>query len=125
MAWDAAPPVQGPPPGGASGGGAGALAAGGAGRDADDPTAVRKGFVGLPPEGAVPSSPATGVLEFQVMTRNKRVWVYADGRMISYRFGAPTMPEAANPTFSGFLEQHLSPEGVGRLRSYLVDNVTA
>ena len=77
--------MQGPPPGGDGGGGAGALAAGGAGRDADDPTVLRKGFVGLPPEGAVPSSPATGVLVLQVMTRRKRVWVYADGRMISFR----------------------------------------
>ena len=96
----------------------------GAGRDTDDPTVLRVGFVGLPPEGAAPSSPTTGELEFQVMTRNKRIWVYADGRMISIRLGALTMPEAANRVFSGFLEQHLSPEGIEFLRSYLVNSAT-
>jgi len=124
MAWDAGPPVQGPPSGGDGGGGAGAIAAGGAGRDPHDPTVLRKGFVGLPPEGAVPSSPPTGVLELAVMTRSKRVWVYADGRMISFQNGFGGFPEAANREFSGYLEQHLTPEGVDLLRSYLTDNAT-
>ena len=125
VAWGPTPPVQSPPTAGGGGGGAGALAAGGAGQDADDPTVLRVGFVGLPPERAVPSSPATGDLVLQVMTRAKRVWVYADGRMISYQNGAAGMPEAANDAFSGFLEQHLTAEGVELLRSYLVNGMTA
>jgi len=121
-AWGPTPPVQGPPTTG--GGGGGALVPGGAGRDADDPTALRVGFVGLPPEGAVPSSPPTGTLVFSVQTAPVRIWGYADGRMISYRNGAAAMPEAANPAFSGFLEQQLTPEGIEMLRSYLLDNAT-
>ena len=121
LAWYP-PPTQGPPPAGDAGGGPGALGAGGAGRDASDPTVLRTGFVGLPPEGAAPSSPATGHLVLQVITRTKPVWVYADGRMISFQRGAAVIPEAANDEFSGFLEQHLTPEGVELLRSYLVDN---
>ena len=121
LAWYP-PPTDGHPPAADAGATAGAFGAGGAGRDAGDPTVLREGFVGLPPEGAAPSSPTTGDLVLQVMTRTKPVWVYQDGRMISFQRGAALIPEAANDEFSGFLEQHLTPEGVEMLRSYLVDN---
>ncbi len=86
-----------------------------------------KGFIGLPPVGATPSSPASGELEiFYWVTGdpgNKpgdgpriEAWVYADGRLISLRYGSD-LPESANPLFTGFLEQRLTPEGVELLRS--------
>jgi hypothetical protein len=82
-----------------------------------------KGFVGLPPEGATPSTPETGELEIWYWapwgTRNHngrtRAWVYADGRLITW--GGPDRPGSANPLSTGFLEQRLTPEGVERLRS--------
>jgi hypothetical protein len=84
---------------------------------------LRTGFVGLPPMGATPSSPASGKLEIWYWaswsaTGNEgrtRAWVYADGRLIS--FGGPDRPGSANPLSTGFLEQRLTPEGVERLRS--------
>jgi hypothetical protein len=94
---------------------------------------VRTGFVGLPPIGATPSSPASGELEIQYWawwaangqsywatnpnTRfgRTRAWVYADGRLIT--FGGPDRPGSANLLGTGYLEQRLTPEGVERLRS--------
>ena len=85
---------------------------------------VDKGFVGLPPEGATPSSPATGelVLSAYGLGDNSRthLWVYADGRVISQRqFARPgdALPESANERSSGFLEQRLTIEGVEQMRS--------
>jgi hypothetical protein len=82
-----------------------------------------KGFIGLPPEGAAPSTPDNGELEifFSVGGPNgklgrSRAWVYADGRVIWLREGAD-IPEAANLLSTGFLEQRLTSEGVERLRS--------
>ena len=74
-----------------------------------------KGIVGLPPVGATPSTPESGVLEMYywvsgVETRSRN-WVYADGRLI--RLGA------AGPR-RGFLEQRLTREGVKLLRSEIV-----
>ncbi|MGH3084960.1 MAG: hypothetical protein ACRDNP_13090, partial [Gaiellaceae bacterium] len=80
-----------------------------------------KGFIGLPPEGATPSTPENGELVLHYFGPNpgqhgkSRVWVYADGRVISLR-DAP-VPVGANEWSTGFLEQRLSPEGVERLRS--------
>ncbi|HEY5879316.1 MAG TPA: hypothetical protein VIU11_10410 [Nakamurella sp.] len=96
----------------------------------DEPGILRTGFIGLPPEGATPSSPATGELVLSVFTRTSvRVWVYADGRMITWRETPSTMGSAseaaASGSASGFLEQHLTPEGIDLLRSYLVDNAEA
>ena len=127
VTWGSAPPPQSPPPGsGAGAGGAGALAAGGAGQHAGDPTLLRKGFIGLPPEGAVPSSPATGVLVLEFETQPVRVRVYADGRVITLRLGRrANIPEAANSEVSGFLEQRLTADGVELLRSYVVNNASA
>jgi len=81
-----------------------------------------KGFIGLPPEGATPSSPESGELEISYWARwaangtdgRTRAWVYADGRLISTG-GRPDVPES--PLSAGFLEQRLTPEGVELLRS--------
>lgn len=80
-----------------------------------------KGFIGLPPVGATPSSSEPAELEifFRVghpKLGRSRAWVYADGRLIWLRERAD-IPEAANPLSTGFLEQRLTPEGVDRLRS--------
>ena len=94
---------------------------------------LRTGFIGLPPIGATPSSPASGKLEIlywapwfangkpfwadnlNVKNGRTRAWVYADGRLITW--GGPDRPGSANPLSTGFLEQRLTPEGVERLRS--------
>jgi hypothetical protein len=86
-----------------------------------------KGFIGLPPIGATPSSPASGELEIFYWGHGDsgdkpgdgpriEAWVYADGRLISLRYGSD-LAESANPLFTGFLEQRLTPEGVELLRS--------
>ena len=75
-----------------------------------------KGFIGLPPEGATPSSPASGELEIFYWGHGDLAWVYGDGRLISWRTGSD-LPESANPLSTGFLEQRLTPEGVALLRS--------
>jgi hypothetical protein len=86
-------------------------------------------FVGLPPEGAAPSSPEKGELVLSFAGRVSslggdfhRMWLYADGRLIwksnleggsagwKLRFGA------SEPT-TAVIEQRLSPEGVELLRS--------
>jgi hypothetical protein len=74
---------------------------------------IDKGIVGLPPVGATPSTPESGVLEMYYSVRMKtrsRNWVYADGRLI--RLGAPPR--------RGFLEQRLTREGVKLLRSEIL-----
>jgi hypothetical protein len=85
-----------------------------------------KGFIGVPPVGATPSSPERGDLEisYWVADRNgnigrTRAWVYADGRLIWLRDHGD-IPQAANPLSTGFLEQRLTPEGVELLRSEIV-----
>jgi hypothetical protein len=88
---------------------------------------IDKGIVGLPPVGAAPSTPESGVLEMyywvhHVETRSRN-WVYADGRLIrlggDQEDGTP-LREAANRWSTGFLEQRLSREGVKLLRSEIV-----
>jgi hypothetical protein len=71
-----------------------------------------KGIVGLPPVGATPSTPESGVLEmyYWINYPRSRSWVYADGRLI--RLGAPPR--------GGYLEQRLTREGVKLLRSEIV-----
>ena len=85
----------------------------------------RVGFIGLPPEGATPSTPERGelVLSFYGRSTNDqgplfRAWVYADGRMIWDKEG--DFPYGANEVTTGWLEQRLTPEGVDLLRSELV-----
>jgi hypothetical protein len=71
-----------------------------------------KGFIGLPPIGATPSSPASGELEIYYWVNfvdpkgeitRREAWVYADGRLIWLE--------------GGFVERRLTPEGVELLRS--------
>ena len=98
-----------------------------------------RGFIGLPPVGATPSSPESGELVVhwfgfsatvpggprgreEVGGHIVRAWVYADGRIIWERryHGDPTagrIPEGANELNSGYLEQQLTPDGVQLLRS--------
>ncbi len=93
---------------------------------------LQRGFIGLPPEGATPSTPASGelVVHWSGFTATLppqegardivRAWVYADGRVIWDRrsHGNPVrIPEAANELNSGYLEQRLTPEGVELVRS--------
>src|SRR4029453_8843514 len=82
---------------------------------APDPNA--EGINGLPPEGATPSAPERGELVVALTSgtipggSHDRVWVYADGRVIS-RVYLPALEP-----YSGLVEQHLTPEGVDSLRS--------
>jgi len=82
----------------------------------------RAGFIGLPPPGAVPSTPAGGELVVAVRTRSARVWVYADGRLITLRYQARS--DEAGPVSTGLLEQQLTLSGVERLRSYVASSGT-
>lgn len=85
-----------------------------------------RGFIGLPPQGATPSSPESGELISFYWGPvpgaedwgKSRFWLYADGRMISLR--AATRPEGANELSTGYLEQRLTPEGAELLRSEIV-----
>ncbi len=80
-----------------------------------------EGFIGLPPEGAVASTPERGELVLRYFGPDpghhgkSRVWVYADGRVISLR--GTSLPEGANAASTGFLEQRLTRDGVEKLRS--------
>lgn len=85
---------------------------------------VDEGFIGLPPEGATPSSPETGDLVLSayggVGGPRTRLWVYADGRVIWQRDAA--VPEGANEWSSGYLEQRLTLEGVERMRAEAISS---
>jgi hypothetical protein len=81
-----------------------------------------RGFIGLPPQEAAPSSPESGKLllfywgPVDGQDHGKsRFWLYADGRMISLL--EASRPEGANERSTGFLEQRLTPEGAELLRS--------
>ena len=80
---------------------------------------IDKGFVGLPPLGATPSTPESGVLEMYYWVHDvrgrTRNWVYADGRLI--RRGVTRDNGTPLP---GFREQRLTLEGVKLLRSEIV-----
>ena len=91
----------------------------------DAPRPDQVGFVGLAPEGATPSAPERGELVVSLWGRSTtdggplfRAWVYADGRIIWDKEG--DFPYGANSITTGFLEQHLTPEGVELLRSEIV-----
>ena len=60
----------------------------------------------------------------EIPTEDVRIWVFADGRMISMRMSmaARGISGSANPPASGFMEQHLTPSGVETLRSYVIDH---
>lgn len=79
-----------------------------------------RGFVGLAPDKASPSSPEEGELVIAFLTPAPGDWgkswflVYADGRLVFDREAA--MPEGANRFWSGWLERRLPPEKVEELR---------
>jgi hypothetical protein len=87
---------------------------------------LAKGFIGLPPVAATPSTPEGGELvifywvnaDWNHLGRS-RAWVYADGRLIWLREKAD-LPEGANRFSTGFLEQRLTREGVELLRSEII-----
>ncbi len=85
---------------------------------------IDKGFIGLPPVGATPSTPESGDLVVHYFGPNpghlgkSRVWVYADGRVI-WLWDADHS-KGANHVSTGFLEQRLTREGVELLRSEVV-----
>jgi hypothetical protein len=89
---------------------------------------VDKGFIGLPPQGATPSTPESGELEIfywigdpEGNLGRSRAWVYTDGRLLWLRGGADlNLIAGANRFSSGFLEQRLTPEGVELLRSEIL-----
>jgi hypothetical protein len=83
---------------------------------APDPNAM--GFIGVPPEGATPSTPERGELVLSYWTSPTRMWVYADGRLIWVRHG--DFPYGANDRSTGYLEQRLTPEGAELLRSEVI-----
>jgi hypothetical protein len=88
---------------------------------APDPDGGRR--IGLPPEGADPSSPERGELVITYYGRPEfgvlQVLVYADGRVIWREEYGPT---DANGINTGFLEQRLTPEGVELLRSEVISS---
>jgi hypothetical protein len=79
----------------------------------------RVGFIGLPPEGATPSTPESGEVVLTYFGPNpghdgkSRLWLYADGRLVWLWDG--NHPKGANDWSTGFLEQRLTPEGVDLL----------
>ena len=83
---------------------------------APDPDA--EGFIGVPPEGATPSTPERGELVLSYWSSPFRMWVYADGRLIWVRHG--DFPYGANNRSTGYLEQRLTPEGAELLRSEVI-----
>jgi hypothetical protein len=86
----------------------------------------RVGFIGLPPGGATPSSPISSELVLHYFGPDpagwgkSNAWVYADGRLIVER--EADIPEGANPSSTGFLEQRLTSEGVETMRTYVVSH---
>ncbi len=88
-----------------------------------NPDAV--GFVGLPLEGASPSTPEAGEVVLEASGRGPAcgprmgafcsVFVYADGRLIW--IADQPLPYGANEHTTGLLEQRLTPEGVELLVS--------
>jgi hypothetical protein len=97
---------------------------------------LNDGSTALPPEGATPSTPATGELVAHYYGRPypdnptmspwsccpvHQVWVYADGRLIWRDEAGPVgVADAAGEVRTGFLEQRLTPEGLELLRSKLI-----
>ena len=79
---------------------------------------LSRGFIGLPPLGATPSTPDSGELVVSAWSvhagSRTRLWAYGDGRLIWQRefvHRRADLPESANGRSSGFLEQRLTPRG--------------
>lgn len=80
------------------------------------------GFIGLPPEGAMPSTPVRGELVLRFMFLQGRGdpgrfggGVYEDGRLIWWRLGPPENPNGSGQR--SHLERRLTPEDVELLRA--------
>jgi hypothetical protein len=94
------------------------------------PSTERVGFVGLPPEGAQPSTPPKGGLVLSSIgfgdPDGVRVdlYVYADGTMIWQKYTIHSIPvgvpEGATEFITGYLQQRLTMEGVELLRSRIL-----
>jgi len=82
------------------------------------PAFTRVGFIGVPPEGATPSTPERGELVLTYWSSPFRMWVYADGRLIWVRHR--DLPYGANDRSTGYLEQRLTPEGAELMRSEVI-----
>jgi hypothetical protein len=91
------------------------------------------GFIGLPPEGATPSTPEGGEVvlgiqsclgpsgvPYEIGGWNGELTVLADGRLIWLQY--EVLPERANSLSTGLLQQRLTPEGVELMRSELRAN---
>ena len=91
-----------------------------------EPTVAPKagGIVGLPLEGATPSAPEHGRLVLSVGGNVggpwASAWVYADGRMISAYQGGYLPAGAPSQGGTGFVERHLTPEGVKFLHTQVL-----
>lgn len=89
------------------------------------PAAGRVGFIGLPPEGAAPSSTTGAPLVLEWFGGDadgwgkSDVWVFADGRLIVER--EAKLPQGANERQTGYLERCLSPAGVESLRRHVIE----
>jgi hypothetical protein len=91
-----------------------------------------RGYIGIPPNGAVPSTPKSGKLVASFWLKPARTnpnprrvnaWVYTDGRLIWLRENDPEQPRApedASRWSSGLLEQRLTRKGVERIRSQII-----
>ena len=80
------------------------------------------GLIGLPPEGATPSTPRRGALVLSFFFGHTfsdggrfQVEMYADGRLISWRF-----VDNVDIEQRGRVEQRLTPEGVELVRSEVI-----
>lgn len=92
----------------------------------------RVGLIGMPPEGATPSTPRRGKLVISyrghvpakiAWSKTRKwgksfAWVYADGRLIWLR--EDDRPYGANHSSTGYLEQRLTPAGIKLLRSKII-----
>jgi hypothetical protein len=74
----------------------------------------------MPPAGAVLSdaTPADLVLRFEPSTPWMTSWLFADGRLITWRHGS--RPTGAGDEFIGLIEQRLTPGGVEYLTSEVI-----
>jgi hypothetical protein len=92
------------------------------------PDAAPAGFIPLPPQGATPSAPVTGVLLLSLQAcggPSSLPWsgnlaLYADGRLLWHTYGEPF--NGGQRPRTGWLEQRLTPEGAELLRSELASS---
>jgi hypothetical protein len=86
--------------------------------DAEAPNASEPGAIlGLPPAGTPPSDPTQGelVLRFEPSTPWMTSWLFADGRLITWRYDG--RPAGLGDEYIGLVEQRLTASGVEFLTS--------